>query len=121
MYCKKCGSKICCQDNYCSGCGTRVALTLDDLRKEERRARRELKTLPEAKQLPCGHYLAEFCWSVAEKRHHPSENKFRNDTPSIPEYAFEEVKVTKDSATSLFYFLVDATKEYCTAESVLMK
>lgn len=121
MYCKKCGAKVCCQDNYCSKCGTRTSLTLKDLRLEERRSLREVKTLPEAKQLPAGHFLAEFCWHVAKERHHPSENKYTIYTPEIPDYAFGEVNVTKDSATRLFYYLVDAVKKYCTAESVLMK
>ena len=95
MYCKKCGAKVSNQDNYCSTCGTKISLTLQDLRIAERRALREIKNLPDAKLLPCGHYLAEFCWRIAASNHHPSENKFRIDSPEVPEYVFDEVTTTK--------------------------
>lgn len=121
MYCKKCGAKVCCQDNYCSRCGTKTALTLKDLRAEERKALREVKNLSESKQLPCGHYLAEYCWRVATSRYHPSEFKFHCDSPEIPEYAFEEVKVTKDGAIRLFSFLAEATRKFYALESLLIK
>lgn len=121
MYCKKCGANVSDQDNYCSTCGTKISLTLKDLRMAERRALREIKNLPDAKQLPCGQCLAEFCWSVAASQHHPSDNMFSADSPEVPEYVFDEVTTTKESAIRLFNFLVVATRRFPMLESMLMK
>lgn len=112
MYCKKCGAKVCCQDKYCSNCGNKITPALRELRNAEAAALREIKKLPEVKQLPCGHMLAEFCWVMARERYHPSHIKYTIETTSIPQSAFDEIEVAKEKATELLRTLARCAETY---------
>lgn len=112
MYCKKCGAKVCCQDKYCSNCGNKITPALRELRNAEAKALREIKQLPEAKQFPCGHMLAEFCWAMSEERYHPIRREYTIETTSIPQSAFDEIEVTKEKATELLRVVARCAETY---------
>ena len=115
MYCPKCGLNVGSTQNYCNRCGTKLNgsfQTLRQLRLEENRAKWAFKDIPEYKECDCAKMLRDFCWRQAANRYHPSENKYRNDTPFIPDSAFDEIKVTQEKAIDLFKFLAKITRYY---------
>lgn len=112
MYCKKCGRRVYSNDNFCSTCGEKLLSPLYQLRAQERVAKAQIKNIPEFKSVEFGKLLLDYCWYETSKRYHPNECKFNIYSQSIPEYVFDEVKVTQDHAMGLFRLLAKTTNTY---------
>lgn len=112
MYCKKCGRRVYSNDNFCSTCGTKLVTPLYQLRAEERGAKAQIKNIPEFKSVEFGKILLDYCWYVASRRYHPNECKYTIYARDIPEYVFDEVKVTQEYAIDLFKYLAKCTEVF---------
>ena len=121
MYCKKCGRRIFSNDNFFGTCGTKLISPLCQLRAEERSSKKQIQNIPEFKSVEFGKILLDYCWYEASKRYHPNECKYDIYALDIPDYGFDEVKVTQEHATGLFRLLARTTNIYFNLRDGLIK